>query len=163
MNDQPARADKCFCFFPPGNHRPIYMFHKGPAQKKWSDRKQSVHDRKWDFALPLCMLSAREKGVDCFLCLQWTYTLLICKRGKCHDIMENCTTNQASLWMSTPHATSGLELMSDPKWAVFQNTIGLFDCKIKVFEYETADLELSSFSFSVKLFRFSIILSAVTY
>lgn len=55
-----------FVFFPPGNHRPIYMFHKGPAQKKWSDRKQCVHDRKWDFALPLCMLSAREKGVDCF-------------------------------------------------------------------------------------------------
>lgn len=65
--------------------------------------------------------------------------------------------------MSTPHATSGPELMSDPKCAVFQNTIGLFDCKINVFEYETADLELSSFSFSVKLFRFSIILSTATY
>lgn len=65
--------------------------------------------------------------------------------------------------MSAPRVTSVPELMSDPKCAVFQNAFGLFDCKIKVFEYETADLELSSFSSSVKQFRFSIILSTATY
>lgn len=46
--------------------------------------------------------------------------------------------------------TSRLEYLSDPKITVFQNTIGIFDCKIKVFEYETADVKLSSFTFVPK-------------
>lgn len=46
--------------------------------------------------------------------------------------------------------TSGLEHLSDPKDTVFQNKIGIFDCKIKVFEYETADVKLSSFTFVSK-------------
>lgn len=53
--------------------------------------------------------------------------------------------------------------MSDPKGTVFQDAIGIFDCKIKVFEYETADAKLSSFTYFIKLFRFFIILPTVLY
>lgn len=97
-----------------------------------------------------CVCGVQEKReVDCFLCLQWTYTLLICKRWKCNDVMENRATNldHCDCLRLIRHLVLNSCVTLNVQF--FQNTIGSFDCKIKVFEYETTNLELSSFRYSV--------------
>lgn len=144
MNDQSAATDTFSSLL--GNHRPIYLFHKGPAPKKWANRQQSATDRKWDFALSLCMLSAREKSCR-----------LPVPRVNLHfdwQAWNDITTVQPT-WLHCERLChlwwmSGVKHMSDPKHTVFENAIGLFDCKIKVFEYETTDVKLLSFVSFVK-------------
>lgn len=99
-------------FFPLGNHRPIYLFHKGPAQKKWSNMTGM------QTLLCHCVCWVQEKRVACFLCLQWTYTLLI---GK-HEMTSHRTVQP--IWLHCEclrhmRRTTGLQHTSDPKGTVF--------------------------------------------